>query len=365
MVLMLCAFYMQLFILNSNIIVNVTVLPHWGFYSFVIATMLSLGLGHCVLACHRLVCERDRDRLRDKETERERRRASGEFLEGEGGQESEISRANERALKREREEELTAHTLSALEYFIELPHELFDTHDNQIEKERHRHLSRCVAVKLTRWGELTMLLAIFGSGVLVYLGDWLITMGFEFKGLVGLMLKDQASPQYSFMSLTKVLPAHSGVPGDFAVRWLQASVYLFGVAMPFFLLFLCMVLWHIPLSLQKQRVVLVLCEIAQAWGAIDVFCVSIAAALLEIQQFAAFVVGDACDRINVLLADYMDTLLDGDDKCFDVIATLESVCLLQMDVFRCSLFILVILFSLCWLLRNLGQYFVQQEHCCC
>ena len=43
---------------------------------------------------------------------------------------------------------------------------------------------------------------------------------------------------------------------------------------------------------------MVLTEVCNAWSALDVFCVSIAAALLEIQQFAAFIVGDACDGIN-------------------------------------------------------------------
>ena len=36
---------------------QVTVLPRWGFYSFLLATMISLGLGHIILACHRLIIE--------------------------------------------------------------------------------------------------------------------------------------------------------------------------------------------------------------------------------------------------------------------------------------------------------------------
>ena len=40
-----------------TILPQVTVLPRWGFYSFLLATMISLGLGHIILACHRLIIE--------------------------------------------------------------------------------------------------------------------------------------------------------------------------------------------------------------------------------------------------------------------------------------------------------------------
>ena len=36
-------------------------------------------------------------------------------------------------------------------------------------------------------------------------------------------------------------------------------------------------------------------------------------------------VGDSCDQINKALKEYLDDELDGDDKCFDVIATLKTV----------------------------------------
>ena len=35
--------------------------------------------------------------------------------------------------------------------------------------------------------------------------------------------------------------------------------------------------------------------------------------------------GDSCDEINVILATYLDEALDGDDKCFDVVAQLDGV----------------------------------------
>ena len=43
--------------LGSNLVVKVTVLPKWGFDGFLLATMLSLSMGHIILACHRLLLE--------------------------------------------------------------------------------------------------------------------------------------------------------------------------------------------------------------------------------------------------------------------------------------------------------------------
>lgn len=70
---------------------------------------------------------------------------------------------------------------------------------------------------------------------------------------------------------------------------------------------------------------MVVTEVFNAWNALDVFVVSVIAALLEIQQFAAFIVGDSCDAINDVLVKEYDTELNHDDTCFDVVASLETV----------------------------------------
>ena len=111
------------------------------------------------------------------------------------------------------------------------------------------------------------------------------------------------------------------------VRWMEASFLLFGMAMPLALLLVILVLWFWPMTIKAQRRTFVLLEVLNAWSALDVFCVAIAAALLEIQQFASFIVGDSCDGINEILSKYLDPYLDGDDKCFDVVATLMDVSL--------------------------------------
>lgn len=95
--------------------------------------------------------------------------------------------------------------------------------------------------------------------------------------------------------------------------------------MPMALLLCLTALWVTPLTLAQQRMLFVLSEVLNAWSALDVFCLSIAAALLQIQQFVIFIVGDSCDGINAILEQYMDPFLGGDDTCFDVIASLLPV----------------------------------------
>ncbi|CAE7853808.1 unnamed protein product [Symbiodinium microadriaticum] len=79
-----------------------------------------------------------------------------------------------------------------------------------------------------------------------------------------------------------------------------------------------------PLRLGTFRQLVVLAEVMNAWNAIDVFVLSVAAALLEIEQFAEFIIGDSCDEIDKLLKQYFDDQLNGDDTCFEVTASLKT-----------------------------------------
>jgi len=81
-----------------------------------------------------------------------------------------------------------------------------------------------------------------------------------------------------------------------------------------------------------------LAEIMNAWSGLDIFVVAILAALLEIQQFAAFIVGTSCDGINKYLEEYLNTALHGDDLCFDVVTSLYPA----FAVLFCAAFFLFI-----------------------
>jgi len=325
MILMLCAFYFNIYI-GEEIAVNVTVLPKWGFYGFLLATMISLGLGHIILACHRLVVEPKVLPIPDEYSPKESLSSlvyefelnDRDVMNITAASADDVDAADATPSAPPLEDTESVAPVAAVDG-ISTPVPMIAP--NPIV---HKLRGTTMLIKVTTAGKVFVVLAIITTALFVVGGTFLETMRFEFKGLVGLMLKDEADVDYSFVTVGTSIPEHSGVPNDFATRWLQTSLFLFGQAMPFALLLAMLTLWLVPLTLSSQRQMFVLAEVLNAWSALDVFCIAIAAALLEIQQFAAFIVGDSCDSINVILAEYMDPILDGDDKCFDVVAQLDK-----------------------------------------
>lgn len=304
MVLMLCAFYLQLFI-APNLSVNVTVKPTWGFYGFLLATMISLGLGHTILACHRLIVEPKVTPVPDAVEPCESLATIQYRIYLDEPKESKSSAES-------------AHPQENLDNSFQSA-SLTSTHPQSDV------MRRALLIRVTKFGVGVIMGCIALTSLFIVAGTFMMTMGFEVKGLVGLMLRGKDSTDYSYVSVGTSIPEHSGIPNDFAVRWMQTSYFLFGLGMPLGLMVCLSILWLVPLTLSKQRQLFVLTEVFNAWSTLDVFCISIAAALLEIQQFAAFIVGDSCDSINVILEKYLDEKLDGDDKCFDVVAYLTKV----------------------------------------
>ena len=59
----------------------------------------------------------------------------------------------------------------------------------------------------------------------------------------------------------------------------------------------------------------VFAEICNAWSAIEVFLLSVFASMLELSQFAHFMVGDHCDFLK---GNFMKDIFNEDDTCFSV-----------------------------------------------
>jgi hypothetical protein len=183
-------------------------------------------------------------------------------------------------------------------------------------------------ISLKRYVVVLLLLVAFG---LISWGAYSVSFAFNFKGAAGLLLKllgEKTETSYSILSLGLALPAAAPPGGHnvLGVRMIEATFFTFTVAVPLIHLLVLLMLWIVPLSFAWQRKVFVVTEVLNAWSALEVFVISIIAAVLEIRQFAAFIVGDKCDPINAILKEYFNQELDSDAKCFDVIATLEAGC---------------------------------------
>mmetsp|Transcript_8330 Transcript_8330/g.16163 ORF Transcript_8330/g.16163 Transcript_8330/m.16163 type:complete len:1340 (+) Transcript_8330:114-4133(+) len=181
-------------------------------------------------------------------------------------------------------------------------------------------------VKCSSFGKFIVTFLLLLAFAMNMAGSIIDSFEFSFKGLSGLVLGDRATTGYSLLSVTSAIPESSGHPDEFGVRWIQAVFYTVSFAVPLFHLVVMLFLWWFPLTPKKQYAVFYFTEILNAWAALDVFVISIIAAILEIRQFAAFLVGDDCDAINKFLEEYMSDYLHGYNTCFTVIATLSEGC---------------------------------------
>lgn len=157
---------------------------------------------------------------------------------------------------------------------------------------------------------------------------------FELVGLTGWALKAMNYPyykEYSVTSLAATMPEHAENPDAFVIRFSQAVYSLITIGAPLLHILLLGFMWFVPLPPKFQRVSLFLHEIVYAWSCIDVFAVSILSAVMQISQFAKFMVGDQCNWINPLISAFFseEDLVQGHLTCFDVVTRLhpDSWCL--------------------------------------
>jgi len=291
MVLMLCAFFFEMHLGPPGQQLNITLftVPHSGFYSFLASTILSLLLGHVVLAAHRHVCD-------------------AEFEISSTSSYKKINPPKLSAL-----EQSAAATDCLASYSFQLGQATVTRLGLSQQAD-----SDIVSLRVTKRGLLVICVALCLTFSLVIYGTWVNTFTFSIKGLTGLLLQSNATVDYSYDYVGLVMPIDSGTPTDWRMLTMQACFFVFGVGMPALLCFLVALAWFYPMSRLNQERLFVTAEVVNAWASLDVFCLAILAALFQIRQFATFIVGDKCDGIDAILQAYLDTALDGDDVCFDV-----------------------------------------------
>eukprot|EP01113_Clastostelium_recurvatum_P017054 TRINITY_DN1997_c0_g1_i2.p1 TRINITY_DN1997_c0_g1~~TRINITY_DN1997_c0_g1_i2.p1 ORF type:complete len:1061 (-),score=196.82 TRINITY_DN1997_c0_g1_i2:41-3223(-) len=193
----------------------------------------------------------------------------------------------------------------------------------------HRAGSKAGAVWSCAGSFMVMVLLLVAL-VLTCVGQYVYSYEYHFMGAFAVMNTFLGTPNnlpFSVLTTGGSFLSASLDPNSFGVRAIQVSFFVFVVAMPIAYLLSLMVLWGAGLTYRWQRRVLTIVEIMQAWSSLEVFVVAIIASLLEIRQFAQFIIGDRCNLINKLLEKYQTALpLDGNTRCFDVEAKLLSGC---------------------------------------
>lgn len=162
--------------------------------------------------------------------------------------------------------------------------------------------------------------------ILLIVGASLKCFIFEFKGLAGLVLGGEREARYSLISLGTSLPLSVQDPSDLGIICIQWTYFFFALFMPIASIVTVNCLFHINMTLKNQNRVFVFAEICNAWSAIEVFLLSVLASMLELSQFAAFMVGDHCDFLK---GRFMKDLFNEEDTCFSVQSRLGSgsICL--------------------------------------
>eukprot|EP00727_Mastigamoeba_balamuthi_P005558 m51a1_g1621 putative 7-dehydrocholesterol reductase (1557) ;mRNA; r:231026-240684 len=251
--------------------IDLFVSARFGFTSFLVATISSLVLGHVIVAVHRHV---------------ETRAARLEVARRRGVDVASLESDAECV----RPVPLRAMAFS--------------------RSSRYRGVGQAGVVAL-----LAVSLALVLYGIIVE------SVEFRIGGAAGLALKlggQDPIRRYSMLGMGTQVPASCEEPNGFTARLIEVSFFATAVAVPVVHLVVLLFLWLVPLSLVAQRATFVVAEVLNAWCAIEVYIISIIAALLEIRQFAAFMVGGRCELVNPVLAQLLDIPLEGNDICFEV-----------------------------------------------
>jgi hypothetical protein len=224
----------------------------------------------------------------------------------------------------------------ALSHIITHLHRGLDEHPDENKGEKAESFKSLISFVEIKNPKINILyFKIFITSILfitlgcVIVGVSLLSFSFKFLGLAGYgleLLKLDTKREYSVLDLGKQMPEASEKPNSFTIRFTQLIYFLTIMIFPICHLLTVIILWLVPLSRKIQKCIYTICEILNAWSCIDVFVISIIAAIVEISQFTAFIVGDKCDFINPFLEKFFDNTLDGHDTCFEVEAFLQSGC---------------------------------------
>eukprot|EP01062_Namystynia_karyoxenos_P065974 TRINITY_DN5_c0_g1_i1.p1 TRINITY_DN5_c0_g1~~TRINITY_DN5_c0_g1_i1.p1 ORF type:complete len:1504 (+),score=553.56 TRINITY_DN5_c0_g1_i1:150-4514(+) len=316
-----------LFLPEGAVVVDLYIIPHWGLHGFVLAAMLSLAVNHYQVFCdHNTETVLETAALAEHDQEVLSGRKQRPLKPHQDDEDSDCSSPRSEALTH------VSKSVSWIHAYPGRTREALCMHQFGEDSE-YKGLSGTHKVVLT-----ILLLVAFSF---MLWGAASKTFSFAFEGLVAAIMdycnKGSAKNDYSIFTLTshvidqahdvaKYLPEVSGgVACTYMSYWfIGVTFILFTIIVPIIMVVGLLAMWLVPLTLSEQKIVLFCNNILAAWSSTEVFIVSLLAALLEIGQFAAFLIGGRCDGINAVLGGpgvafgVIQDLGYVEPKCFDV-----------------------------------------------
>mmetsp|Transcript_34010 Transcript_34010/g.69337 ORF Transcript_34010/g.69337 Transcript_34010/m.69337 type:complete len:1431 (+) Transcript_34010:80-4372(+) len=241
LVLMMVAFRYHLEVAGTGAL-DVYVTPKFGFYSFLVATIVSLVSGHAILFLHR--------------------RSTLPVIPVYSGRYESLSR-----------------------------HIFDDKHGRGL-------------LKMTRFFRRTVIIAIVSTLVLLVAGANLHSFHFTFNGIAGVALGESRVREFSLVSIGESIPQSVQNASSFGIHMIKTTYFFFALVMPLVCLISLLILFVVPMRMRRQQQIFILVEVTNAWSAVEVFVISILVSLVEIGPFSSSMVEQHCSMLEKILAGF-------------------------------------------------------------
>ena len=213
-----------------------------------------------------------------------------------------------------------------LSHIITHLHRNLDEHPDQNKGEKaenYRSIMSFAKVKCIKDVPFRVFISslLFITLSLVIAGSITTCFSFYFHGLAGYaldLLNNSNHREYSIIQLGTDVRRSYENPNASEVIFTQVIYFLTALAIPLAFLLNLIILWFIPMSRKAQKFLYSIAEILNAWSCIDVFVIALIAGVVQIGQFALFLVGDKCDFIDPFIKKYFSNILGVHNSCFYV-----------------------------------------------
>jgi len=142
---------------------------------------------------------------------------------------------------------------------------------------------------------------------------------FQLQGLAPVLDTGLARRPFSVMTLTSHFVKNTVPIFPTSTYHLLVGFLLFVFIMPLLHFLICLALCFLRLTRRQRYFWLIAAEITFAWAAMDVYVLSVTAAIFQIERFAQFIMGDKCDGVDQLLKQAYSDFLGGHGTCFHVV----------------------------------------------
>jgi len=201
---------------------------------------------------------------------------------------------------------ILSHLLSHLMMFVH--HNAQAAYMKLPESKRHFSLSSVARFrhrKLNTFGQVTIALLILGALCFTVASVIIPTFKFDFNGLLGMLLptEDQVK-EFSLIQAGVYIPSIlEGLSLSTRIgEWFVVVVYYaFALVTPILKVLSCLVLWSVPLTTHQKEAAKSVTSMLGTWSALDVFFVSVIAAIIEIGNLTSSIMGEACDNMKNII----------------------------------------------------------------